>query len=118
MKYIRMLAGLTGLTVSPFIVGHAATVFAKAGDASPGVAVHVERTYAEGVKSRARDDSAARARKGAGKGRGPEDVQGVTLKCEGLKAGGNPLEGLNINRNRPKTKKQKEAEVKCKVVSP
>ena len=51
------------------------------------------------------------------KGDPPDEIQGVVLKCEGWKAGGNPLEGLNLGGNKPKTKKQLEAEIKCKVVS-
>ena len=46
---------------------------------------------------------------------GHDDVQGVVLVCKVLKAGGNPMEGLNLGGSRPKPKKQ--AEALCKVVS-
>ncbi len=48
----------------------------------------------------------------------PDEVQGVVLLCKGLKAGGNPMDGLNLGSTKPKTRKQMKAEVRCKVVSP
>ncbi len=42
---------------------------------------------------------------------GHEDIQGVVLVCKWPKAGGNPMEGLNLGGNRPKKPSP------CKVVS-
>lgn len=36
---------------------------------------------------------------------GHEEVQGHTIVCKPLKAGGNPLEGLNVTKGGPKPKK-------------
>ncbi len=46
----------------------------------------------------------------------PDEVQGLVLLCKGLKARGNPMDGLNLGSTKPKTRKQVKAEVSCKVV--
>ena len=42
---------------------------------------------------------------------GPVDIQGHTIVCKPLQAGGNPLEGLNVSKGGPKPKKTMECTV-------